>query len=559
MTGTRATVTYDMLIDALRPFPLLSRSPVTQREFQWASSIHWERGFISEKSMVIVCREKTIQQASELYPEAFLVILSCESDISSLDIPNQYVIVKARADDGVLQKLQNMFLRIQSWQSELRGTSRDSNRTFDEMLRRSSDVINAPLVLYGLDGRIVGKSLSTSTPPMYKSFTGQEKDIFDFISLLRRTPVCFSNAGTGVYVDHRLIRLEGEKLYYLVALYPEQPSKGQQDLLDKLAQAVLGKSSKTSALSNLARRSVYALFNDLISRRYVGRSYLDDYASLYGFALDAEFRLLRFKQKTGADIVPHGIIEQVRKFNKGKVLVAVYNGDLLALLHSKDLDSSLSTQEIEEELEGIAPLFDGYVTVSQVFNDVTNFAFAYEQTSLIAKYREHIDICNAFTQATRLSSKLCYTFEEALTFALVDSDITQEMRDFAFSHTILEKIIAEDRANGGEDTRILASYLNHERKATAVAEELHMHRNTVLYRIDKIEKRFGLDFDNEWSRNRVTLDFTILYCKLAKDSLLKERFFGSFEEKKKMKASRPSCGIAGGAYNAKHYETLATA
>lgn len=529
MTGTRATVTYDMLLDLLASYPILGGSPITRREFLWASSIRWEKGIIPEKEMVIVCRDKAAQQAASLFPEAFLLILADDLSARPPHVENQHLTVRAETADNILQKLQNAFLRMQSWQGELKGITR-SERMFGDMVKLSSSVIGSPLILYSPDGHVVGKSLSNSAPPIFKSFFGQEKGVFDFISLIRRTPVRFSSRkGLDVYVDHRQVISGKDTLFYLVALHAKQPSKGQQDLLGKLCRSISEAidNGAEAGRSNISRHSVSALFSDLANQRYVGRSYLDDCASLYGFTLDSEFRLLRFKTDADSGIISSSVIDRIREANNGKSLIAIYGEDLLALLHSKDLDDSLSTKTIEEELAAIVSSFSGYVAISQVFNDISNFHYAYDQTALVAKYREYIDVSKAFVQASKPAPKLCYTFEEAFMFALVDSNISQEMRDFAFSHTILEKLINEDRANGSEDTRILASYLNHERKATAVAEELHMHRNTVLYRIDKIEKRFGLDFDQEWSRNRVVLDLSILYCKIAKDPELNDLFFGT--------------------------------
>lgn len=298
----------------------------------------------------------------------------------------------------------------------------------------------------------------------------------------------------------------------------------EANILQQLQNLFLRKLQGSMPLTNLQRHSTYALFDDLVNDRYVGGSYLAEYASLYAFSLDSEFRLLRFKQNT--DDSPARLAQSAHAMNRGKCLVTIYENDLFVLLHSKQHDDSLSNYTIYEQLEDLGLVFDGYIAISQVFNNITNLRLAYQQTNLVETYRSYIDFGRTFSTAQKRESQFCYTFEEALMFALVDSDVmTEEMKDFAFSHTILEKIIAEDAATGSEDARILAAYLHHERKATVVAEKLHMHRNTVLYRIDKLEKRFGLDFSKSWSRDRVNLDLTILYCRLMRDARLRSSLF----------------------------------
>lgn len=53
---------------------------------------------------------------------------------------------------------------------------------------------------------------------------------------------------------------------------------------------------------------------------------------------------------------------------------------------------------------------------------------------------------------------------------------------------------AYDRANGTAYVRLMAFWLLHERRATVVGNKLHLHRNTVIYHIAKIEELFGLNF-----------------------------------------------------------------
>lgn len=200
---------------------------------------------------------------------------------------------------------------------------------------------------------------------------------------------------------------------------------------------------------------------------------------------------------------------------------------MLALLHSKSLDSSLSNLTIENQLQGLSGSFDGFVTVSQVFDGISHLKLAYQETQLVAKCKGIVDFEQYFTVAERKKRKNVYTYEECLRFCILDFDeMSQELKDFSFSHTILEKILAEDAENGTNDIRILATYIHYERKATVVAEKLHMHRNTVLYRIGKIERRFGLNLDESWSRERVLLDFSIFYNKIMRNPELARAILG---------------------------------
>ena len=47
--------------------------------------------------------------------------------------------------------------------------------------------------------------------------------------------------------------------------------------------------------------------------------------------------------------------------------------------------------------------------------------------------------------------------------------------------------------------------------ATAVAERLHVHRNTVLYRMNKIQERFDLDLADPDVREKMIIEFKMIF------------------------------------------------
>jgi hypothetical protein len=50
-----------------------------------------------------------------------------------------------------------------------------------------------------------------------------------------------------------------------------------------------------------------------------------------------------------------------------------------------------------------------------------------------------------------------------------------------------------------------------ERNATAASKQLHMHRNTVLYHVEKIERRFSVSFDDLIMRTNLLVEFRMYF------------------------------------------------
>lgn len=526
-------ISYHMIIDALRPCTIIAEPERKPLRFKWVSSIRWEKGVVPERDMLFVCSAKAAPKAAALYPGALLVVVAEASALAALDkIGSPLVVVEQNAaSKNLLQKLQNYFLLIQSWQSELAHVAASADG-FRQMLNKSARIIGAPLLLYGSDAQPLAKALLNIGSPLCKDFLSREREVVNSVRMIHRSPVSFRNGASDLIIENAAIGEEKGDQLLLMALFEKSPTRGQRDLFDMLATSLSSRADLQTGRFDPVRYSFPALFDDLVNGRYVGRGQLSDYASNIRIPLDAEFRLFCFEPRESEPRENlSDLARALKRINGTRSAATVYDDRLYLLLYSKGLDSSLSNRTIEEQLLPHCNPEKGFVAVSQVFDEITNLKFAYQQIQLVSKYKSNIDLAYWFTVSGEERGKLCYTFEEALRFLVVDSDeMSPALRDFSFSHTILDKIIAENAANGGDDARILAAYIHYERKATVVAEKLHMHRNTVLYRIGKIEDRFGLDFDESWSRDRLLFDFSILYSKLIHDPELFEKITGRSPE-----------------------------
>ena len=75
-----------------------------------------------------------------------------------------------------------------------------------------------------------------------------------------------------------------------------------------------------------------------------------------------------------------------------------------------------------------------------------------------------------------------------------------------YASVIVQSIAKDDAERGTDNYQFLYEYLMDERRANIVAEKLHMHRNNVKYRIDRIESTYGIDTSDP------TLRFALLFA-----------------------------------------------
>ena len=82
-----------------------------------------------------------------------------------------------------------------------------------------------------------------------------------------------------------------------------------------------------------------------------------------------------------------------------------------------------------------------------------------------------------------------------------------ELVGWTYAGYVLDSMQRQDAVSKTDNYTFLYEYLMCERRASVVAERLHMHRNNVKYRIDKIEDQYGIDTSDPVLR----FDFLLAY------------------------------------------------
>lgn len=169
-------LTFNMLIDAINPYEILYKpSKAEHKTFKWISSIHWERGTIQERDVIITCKEKAAREAMSLFPESLLIVLIEQNkagDFFGTELfddlktrPAQAIIVSAPQSDNLLQKIQNRFLDLREWQYKLSSIDSLSNSSSADVLAKSSTIAGVPIILYDMGMKFVAKSRFNETSP----------------------------------------------------------------------------------------------------------------------------------------------------------------------------------------------------------------------------------------------------------------------------------------------------------------------------------------------------------------------------------------------------------
>lgn len=276
---------------------------------------------------------------------------------------------------------------------------------------------------------------------------------------------------------------------------------GRVDLFAAFASACQ-KLMEKNVRSGKATARYHAFFENLVNDASRNQAYLDEQAAMIGLDPNAAFCLALVDHSASEYSEQPSYLASLLGETFGEQSVFLYDGHPVALLYGDGVPA----------LKEFCRRYGCSAFLSDRFDYLGDLGFAYRQASLARKYRPCIDVALAPFEEQDKSERSVFRFEEA--FCLFCNDDKERRRsaglfEFCLSHSPLDAIAQADREHGTNDVKLLYRFLLNERKATPTAEQAHMHRNNVLYRIKAIERRYGLDLDRHETRQRLLACYRI--------------------------------------------------
>jgi len=137
-------------------------------------------------------------------------------------------------------------------------------------------------------------------------------------------------------------------------------------------------------------------------------------------------------------------------------------------------------------------------------NDPLAMGIGRAAEALIGLRDSYREARQAQTMARRLAEPNALYFGELNVYRLL-FQLEDNPELGAFAEEVLGKLIEYDRAQGTELVQTLSAYFTHKGNLSQTAEALFVHRNTLLYRMERIKEIGGLDLDNPETRFNIQL------------------------------------------------------
>ena len=551
--GSLATVTLPMLEDFLSDCEVVHRPPAARRTFRWFAAVSHEQvastapSDLDDARLLFVCRLGMAGTLLRDRPRAFALALADGGEHvgpALADVADRLLVIRQQDRFSYFIFLvQSYFMRLLLWEGELDRIAL-RHGTLAEALDASAPVMRNFMFVTDNEFNLVARTSAIEPPDALhrrlvetgclspqmiaeKRFHLPEKAFYEK-EPSAITP--YARLSHPLYLSHTYFGSLS------MSCHAAPLTEGLKDLFGILIRHVMPLCEQQWRSQVKLNIPHYFFFEKLLEHEPVSCEYVDTQLEMAGLAADAQYKLVVLEVDEGADPEKAGrAVRAAGRLNGGDVHCFAYRAEVLALCYAPPSDCRLAHRrtldELEEHVSGPLGIDCG---VSEIFEGIENLDMAYRQAKIALGLRQTIRLQ---LSAAEDADRGAYLFGDALMYFLVDpAEKDERFMRFCFSHTVVEKIHAEDVANNTNYLALFWHYLNSGRNATAVASRLHLHRNTVLYHIEKIQRRFDFDLALPGARERMLLDFKAFF--LTKGSESVARIFAEAPESKSaMRAS----------------------
>ena len=243
---------------------------------------------------------------------------------------------------------------------------------------------------------------------------------------------------------------------------------------------------------------VKALAVDILDRNTSGKEETRVRSAYCGYPFDAGFRLYVFNFEDEDNVPIAQFIQHLTEACRDSV--AFYKSQQILMIE-------LRRAEIPDTCDSAAKALNGSefaCGISNDFDELWDLPGAYEQATVALNLMKQLKAVVPGVTESRFQH-----FSDSLLYHIVSAG--RAAAPGVFDNSLLVKSISVlrkyDSQHHTETARMLRLYLENERSATTVASLMHMHRNTVLYHMERISSLLGVSLDDPDVRLQLLLAF----------------------------------------------------
>lgn len=298
------------------------------------------------------------------------------------------------------------------------------------------------------------------------------------------------HAGNGIFLG-----------FITIYFVKDFPTDGMFDLFSYFATQIRNYYYAQSVIQDtLIPTPLERFMTDLIEHTYEEESYLIDRARVLKLPLNASYRLGIIQWEDFSLNQANYVMGRLRtSLNFPYFKIILFHQSVLMIFQG-DISSLKLIEEVNQffgEFTNLLQICKGYAGFSTITDSLLKLDISYKQACTAAKFGRQL-----------APEQDIYFYSQYYIYDMLDTYTEKyNLRDM-----FVQKLKLLDNPDEGNfsNLELLRYYLLTERSISTTAKLMHMHRNSVIYRLGKIQDLLGINMDNPDVRLRLLISFKIL-------------------------------------------------
>ncbi len=429
-------------------------------------------------------------------------------------LKNIILLDENRSVAWLLSIIQERFLELENWEHEMQdvllrdGSYQDLLDVSEKHLKNSLFVLDAAYRLVAYSKNYMSRdpiNISLYKNGYHTQETLQKMYNSGRLKTYENTPGIVSGEPGPVAEYESLLkwlRCDGVPLLNIVEVFTHSPrSTESPELFDKMLHYMNICFLREQKRSQNLSQPYSSFMRDMIYGELTDPNKIESCAKRTGVPMSGFFDVYRITFKdNGKVLIGRFAQELASKLSSSRIIVMNHELSVMNVYQKPNVEALTQCN-----IQCIMPLLEQHgaeLGISSPFYNFTDLRHACLQA-------EQAIICGNRLDAEDDNKSCIYNYDKLFLYHMIhlsSSDNFNFFRNNIYVHK-LEILDKFDKNHDGDLTRLLFYYLYYERRATDVGIKMNMHRNTVMYHINRIRELIDADFDDYMTRQGLLIAY----------------------------------------------------
>lgn len=509
---------FHTILDRLEEFhPCRSPALSADREFSEVNLLP-RPGEHFRPSCIYICQWEEAQPLARTHPDICFVCVNNGTPCKT-PLPNTLILNTGASLAVILNQVHELFIVLRHWVDNMRLTVSTTNE-LQPLLTLAENIMYNPIAVLDPSWKLLASTKGIQTDdPVFQKLLARGYHTPEELLTLRQSKyasLVYAQETTLVkppedisnYTELiRVIRIGGNFAACVTMLCSNRPYTPGLRVLFELLVEQLTASLEQYQGSLLQRAPFEYVLADLLDGQIQSEAVLAERARSAGLAVKQGYFLL-CPACPDENALPASVLHRLFSEQLPDARAFLYRDGVLLLLSCPEpaLCARTALADVLSSFSATLQEQQMYCGVSGWFSHLLDLPVAYAQASAAVQTGPET---TALPEVFPPREDRLFFYEEEMLPHMAKLS-SQAIPCEHMASPLLLSLLEGDRKRGTDDAKLLYVYLSQDRNTTRTAAKLGMHRNNVIYRVNRLEQRLGISLDDPDLRLRLLVSYHIL-------------------------------------------------